>query len=139
MAKQEKKAASAAKGPKKVQTIEQLKAMGTRGNLVILSRLAYSLGSQANFAGSKWAGRKKEAVAGTFYQKVGPKGAVLTVSEDSDAFKNALAAGRSAKSDIASGKYTSAVAKFLDAVIAINVGGTGTRTRDFGMAADLKL
>lgn len=136
MAKKEKKEGGT---PKKVLTIEQLKAMGTRGNLVILARLAYSLGKNAKFAGSKWAGKTGDATAGTFYNKVGPGGAVLVVPTDSDSFKAALAAGRSAQGDIAKGNFTGAVAKFLDAVLAINIGGGGTRTRDYGMAADLKL
>lgn len=123
------------------QTTEQLKQKGKKGSLIILARLAYSLGMNAKptFSGTRWAEKKKEDVAGSFYQKVGPKGAIMTMDENSDAIKSALAAARIAQPDIAAGKWTANVGKFLDAVLNVTTGGNGTRNRDYSIASDLKL
>lgn len=121
-------------------TIDQLKAMGKKGSLVLLARLAFAIGSDPKnkFKGTEWADRDAKKVAGTFYQKVGPKGAVLTVDENSDEIKASVAAAKLAQKDISEQKWSQNTQKFFDSIISITVGGTGVRTRNYGIAADLK-
>lgn len=121
-------------------TVEQLQGMGKKGHLVLLARLAYAIGSSEKnkFSGTEWKGREAKKVAGTWYQKIGPNGPVLKLEENSDEIKNALSLAKLAQKDVSEQKWSPAVQKFLDSILSITTGGTGVRTRNFGIASDLK-
>lgn len=126
-------------GKRQGQTTEELKLKGKKGALIILARLTYALGIQNKFSGTRWANKEKKDVAGSFYQKAGPKGAIMVMDENSDVIKAALTAAKAAQADIAAGKWTPNVGKFLDAVLNVTTGVNGSRTRDYSIASELKL
>lgn len=134
-----------------VRTNEQL--MGSlKGKVFAIGRAAYNVvaratktttpnkngkGFKSSFSGVK-ALEGNAYPNGTWYVKTKSGGPYFSLDENSEKFKEILAAARSAKADIGAGKNTPAVHKFLDAILSVG-GGGGSRQRDVSFVNNITL
>jgi len=130
MAKKEKTASASgeAKTRKaaKVRTDAQLLQMGVKGNVFLVVRKAYGLGTKNGFAGTTRQAAKFPN--GILYLKGKDGGSYWKLSEEGDSFKGIRSAAKSALSDLQAMKYTDSVKKLIDAFAAAGEGGRGSRT-----------
>ncbi len=110
----------------KTRTDAQLLTMGIKGNVFLVVRKAFNLGSKNAFAGTTIS--KNKFPAGALYLKGKDGGSYWKLAEEGDAFKGIRSAAKSAVGDIQAMKYTGNVQKLIDAFAAAGEGGRGSRT-----------